>query len=328
MIRRIVRGCLGRLRHMVIVRECLYDALHYLKYSGTLRRHKNRESFRAELTMNYHCVEKALSLKETRIRFGRSIVDQLIADLRKYLKLYGADETARVVLNVLKSYNQFHAEHGCLNEDDYRAVEELEAMFPEAAPLVTAGGALAVTRDYLQSAVGFDFERFASIRFSIRHFAAGEVNLELIKKAISIARKTPSVCNRQPWKVHVYLGEEAKNSILRHQAGNQGFGDSAGALLVVTSPLTSFFGVGERNEAYVDGGMFAMSLVYALHSLSLGSCCLNLCHTHRQVAAFRAASGIPHDEVLVMMIAVGEIPEELQVAMSHRRPVDEMICLH
>ncbi len=33
----------------------------------------------------------------------------------------------------------------------------------------------------------------------------------------------------------------------------------------------------ERNHIWIDGGLFSMTLAFALHSLNLGSCMLNIC---------------------------------------------------
>jgi nitroreductase len=81
----------------------------------------------------------------------------------------------------------------------------------------------------------------------------------------------------------------------------------------------------ERNEIWVDGGMFSMSLVYALHSLGLGTCCLNLCQNASEENRLRALVGITPHHSPVMMIAVGNIPETLSVAHSQRKLVKEVL---
>ena len=126
----------------------------------------------------------------------------------------------------------------------------------------------------------------------------------MIKKAISIAQSTPSVCNRQTWRTHVFLDKEQIKEILKYQNGNRGFGEDAAAILIVTASLPYFIGVGERNQAFIDGGMYAMTLVYALHSLGLGTCCLNLWVSQVWILGCNEVAKIPCDEVLIMMIAV------------------------
>ena len=76
---------------------------------------------------------------------------------------------------------------------------------------------------------------------------------------------------------------------------------------------------------WVDGGLFSMSLVYALHSLGIGTCCLNLCVPASADRKLHRITGIPDSEAAIMMIAAGHLPERLQVAESVRRPVSETL---
>ena len=43
-------------------------------------------------------------------------------------------------------------------------------------------------------------------------------------------------------------------------------------LLLVTSDIRAFMNNGERNEPFVDGGLFSMSLLYALEAYGLAAC--------------------------------------------------------
>jgi nitroreductase len=126
----------------------------------------------------------------------------------------------------------------------------------------------------------------------------------------------------------VYSDPESKAAVLRHQNGNRGFGDQAAYVLIVTTDIQSFTSVGERNQAWIDGGMFAMSLIWALHSLGLGTCCLNFCVEKETDTALRASAGIPDAQAVIMMLAVGALPAEFAVAQSPRKRLEEMIVLH
>jgi nitroreductase len=68
-----------------------------------------------------------------------------------------------------------------------------------------------------------------------------------------------------------------------------------------------------------------MSLVHALHSLGLGTCCLNQCHGPKQDRAIRKLAQVPENEVLLTMLAVGHLPEELDVACSPRKPLADVL---
>ncbi|MNP41368.1 malonic semialdehyde reductase [compost metagenome] len=165
----------------------------------------------------------------------------------------------------------------------------------------------------------------AANRFSIRVFNETPVSEELIKEAANIARKSPSVCNRQTTRIYSFSTPEQKKSLLALQNGNRGFGHLASHVIAITSDLQCFTGTGERHQAYVDGGLMAMSFVYALQSLGIGSCFLNWSVTADIDERFRRISGIPKSHVIVTLIAIGNIPEKLNIAESPRLPVNEIL---
>lgn len=94
---------------------------------------------------------------------------------------------------------------------------------------------------------------------------------------------------------------------------------------MITARLDCFLTVEERYQHWIDGGLFAMSLIYALHSLGLGSCCLNWSVAPATDRAFKEAAGIADDQSIIMLLAVGHLPERLRVARSERRPLDEVL---
>ena len=99
-------------------------------------------------------------------------------------------------------------------------------------------------------------------------------------------------------------------------------------MFIVTSDLQAFCNPGERFQCWIDGGMFAMSLLYAAHSLRLGACALNWSQTCERDIAMRTAVGIPDNEVVVMMMAVGHLPSQFSVAQSARKELSEVVRWH
>jgi nitroreductase len=147
---------------------------------------------------------------------------------------------------------------------------------------------------------------------------------ELIKQAVSMALTTPSVCNRQAWKARVF-SDSKKNEILAMQNGNRGFTELIDTVIIVTCDLDCFTSDGERNQPWIDGGMFSMTLLLALHSVGLGTCCLNWCVGKEQDMQLRESIKLPESEVVIMIIAVGHIPEKLMVARSSRKPLEDVL---
>jgi len=96
-------------------------------------------------------------------------------------------------------------------------------------------------------------------------FSDRPVKQEIVKRAVSLALKTPSVCNRQAWFVYHIDDQSIIGRCLELQNGNSGFGHKIQSLLIIASDLKAFDTGGERYQHWIDGGMFSMSLVYALH---------------------------------------------------------------
>lgn len=306
-----------------------YDFRRYGNHSGTVAL-RSRENHEAKMIMAYHRMEKALSLKAPRPGFGQTTVHELLQDLSLYSARYGVDHTVMASLRALGSYFEYNAGQGVSVPELEQRFRSLEAMLATggAGSCTVSGGVTKLTRSEIIAAANIDFMSFSETRRSIRNFATGDVPISDIEAAVATAQRTPSVCNRQMWKVHVFLDEEKKKSVLKYQNGNRGFGEDASAILIITASLEYFIGVGERNQAYIDGGMYAMTLLYALHSLGYGTCCLNLSLQPKTDQALRRAANIPASEALVMMVAVGRLPEELHVATSPRKEVDQVMVLH
>ena len=68
-----------------------------------------------------------------------------------------------------------------------------------------------------------------------------------------------------------------------------------------------------------------MSLIYALHSKGLGTCCHNWSKEHAIDRKFKAFLGMPQSETIILALAVGNLPDEIQVAQSCRKPLGEVL---
>jgi nitroreductase len=248
------------------------------------------------------------------------VVKRLLRNLPKFEKLYGVDDVWNVALASLFAYYEFSRKNGVDDTELHRKLEDLKAIADAYDGEPGSGGARTTSRDEIHRAAKRDLEDFFTSRHSIRDFAAGEISPDLIRAAVRMAQRAPSVCNRQSSKVYVLRDEQEKRQALALQGGNRGFGEQAELVMIVTSDVSHFVIPGERNQCWVDGALFAMSLVYALHSLGLGTCCLNWAKKREVDRELKEASGIPEGEAVIMMIAVGRLPDSLQ--QEARRRVD------
>jgi nitroreductase len=146
-----------------------------------------------------------------------------------------------------------------------------------------------------------------------------------IENAVRQALKSPRSCNREMRRVHVAYEPELRNELLSYHSGNRGFGHRLGAVLVITADIREFDMVGERNQGWVDGGIFAMSLVMALHANRLGSCLLNWSQDCDQDMHLRAAFDIPDHEMIITFLGVGQMPETFEVCASPSPRVEDVL---
>lgn len=300
------------------------DLIRYLRWSHTGRADRHLAQAEYDIFKEYHRIEKGLSLKEPKPGFGQSKVQALLSKINAYEKDPGhSHAVVKAAVGTLLDYRSFNVANGVPLPwldlwIDRRAAEVLEHAERD-------GGVERTTKAEILSKTEMVSEAFFLSRHSIRNFSGGDVPLAVIEKAADIARKTPSVCNRQGPRTHCFMNA---SQALKWQSGNAGFGHLASRALVITSDVQAFSSLGERHQPFVDGGLYAMSIVYALHSLGYGSCMLAWDQTRRKNAAAKAALGIPDNEVIIMMIAVGTLPDELLVANAYRRELSNSLFVH
>ncbi len=304
-----------------------YDCQRFFKWSSLKNEKFSQTQLRALITMDYHRIEKGLALFEPRVGFGGDVVNRLLSNLQTYQQSFGLDYTGQIALNTLFSYYHFNLENGVNNELLYQNLCDLKKTIINSKEITYQGGVLKVTKHSILDAAQIDLRKFFESRYSIRRFTSEEVDISLIKQAVEMAQKTPSVCNRQSSKVYLFTEDEDKKKVLSYQNGNRGFGDQVNKVLIVTSNLEHFVSIGERNQCWIDGGMFAMSLIYALHSLGLGTCCLNWSVELKIDNELRNVAKISDAEAIIMMIAVGYIPEQLNIAQSPRKKIEEVLII-
>jgi len=326
LVKRIVRTLFPSFVYrMKIVFDFIYDLRRFLKYSAQFNS-KKKFSYEARLIMEYHKIEKALTLPNVRKGFGKTVVLNLIKESILYYKKYGYNSLLRVVVDSLNKYKELH-----LNFEDPEVLKLIEginqvtkevAQYDEKKNKI--GGVTLKYKNKIDSVVStFSFEEFASCRYSIRDFTEKKVSNELILKAINISLLAPSACNRQAWKVRQFK-EEKKNEILKLQNGNRGFTESIDTVLFITGYVSAFFSY-ERSQVFIDGGIYSMVLMYALHSLGLGTCALNTSFTKNEDKAIRKKIKLEKDEVPILMLAVGHLKDNFYIANSHRKKINEVL---
>ena len=304
-----------------LYQDYLYDLKRFKKKSATFSLKKSKQ-LEGKIMAHCHVIEKGLSYKNIRLGFGIDALINLIELLREYSdRGYNLTNKQYVIaISIIKQYIELH------EDADYEILNIKKTFKDIKKPVIcNMGGSLELTKKGIHEKSKIDFKQFALSRYSIRDFTTEEVTIKLIESAIKIAQKSPSVCNRQTSRVYVITDKDNIKKHLSYQSGNRGFGHKINKLLVITSDLSFFEGSFERNQSFVDAGIFSMSLLNAIHYLDLGAVTLNWCVNKQRDKDYRKFSEISDSENIILMIGIGHIPETLTVPKSERKELKEII---
>lgn len=278
-----------------------------------------------------HTLEKGLSMPSPRKGFGirRSLF--LMDRLGLYARLYGGQDAEFLTypLQTLAGYISYTEGTGADVSEVRRKYEtllkEYESLTGHALPDRPAGTQISSSEDIREAARG-DFRSLLESRHAIRAYSGEEVPEETIMEALSLAQLTPSACNRQGWKTHVFRGEKAVE-LVRWQEGCKGFEEQIRTAILVTADLRAFLDF-EPYQAYVDGGLYAMNLLNALHYLGLGAIPISCGFKDAKLNEMRAAFSIPENEVPIVIVGTGVLPETVKYATSRRKDISKTNTFH
>lgn len=304
-----------------ILLDAFYDVSRYMKYSSSYHL-EAAGNLKSRITAKYHEIEKGLSLRSPRKGFGAQRLNELILLIREYIERYGMDDFLSAPASTLRAYAKFNEEIGL---KDYPCKANIQSLLKdiEAFSDANIGGVLEISSKLIHDTTKNIPDEFFLRRYSIRQFSPEPVKMVDIDAAVSIALKAPAVCNRQDGYVHIIEDKNLILEISEMHGGAKGFSEQIDKLLVITNKLTNFWDSGERNQCWIDGGLFSMSLILGLHAKGIGTCCLNWSKSASDDRAMRKRLGLPDSEVIIMMLAVGSLPDSLKVAYSNRKSVEE-----
>lgn len=321
-----------KIRHFIGKR---YNAFRWQLNEGKLlRKHlgssdikETKQKFKANIIIQSHIIEKGLSLNDVKIGFGESKIKRLMDDLEEYYFIYKDVDFFSEIMYIIDSYFVFNKSHGHENKE---LIDRYQSLFDDIKPDFSntpKGGVKEVTKEDILSKALIDFEGFVNTRYSIRHFSGEPVDIDLVKRALIMSQKTPSACNRQPWKAHLMTNKNTVVEFLDYQTGARQFKNEIECAILVTSTYNSFFG-GEFHQPYVNGGLFAMTLMYALHSVGLGTIPLNMGFEYSKLKKISKIIDIGEDEVPIVLIAIGNLPDKFKVASSNRFSFEEYVKIY
>lgn len=305
-------------------RVYLYDFRRFAFNSNVYQTFDTESKLKGKLTIYYHVVEKGLTMPETRLGFGQPVVQELVKMLEMYIHK-GYDQSKLEFLhsiNVLEEYEDFHKAHDY--ELEAELVNSIDRLKSKIKRFQTCKQ-LEFERNEFFSLKDAPFDQFCLSRHSSRNYSDKQIPLEILQNCVRLALKSPSSCNRQLNRIYMVRDTKMKEEVLKLQNGNRGFGHLADTLFVITADISVFQGPNDRNESYINSGMFAMSLMYALHRNEIGSCPLNWSVEVERDVKLRKLLGIPENERVGLVISCGYLPDRIRIASSPRLPLEDVI---
>ncbi|QQS55447.1 MAG: nitroreductase family protein [Candidatus Competibacteraceae bacterium] len=290
---------------------------------------KDRKLFYQIIILS-HAIEKGLSFPNLRPLFGREKIElimRMIQEFNKSFSLFPLEMSS----GALQNYVEVHRAMGVI--DPFLETVDKFARDKIIFDKIEPKGGIKKISFYPDPENKFSNKmnlQFLESRFSCRVYESGVISEETIDNVVTIAQQTPSQCNRQSVRLHCFQEKSKIEELLLLQGGAAGFYEGVYNLFIVTSEATAWGGFGQRNQGYVDGGLFSMGLLLACHAHNIGTCALNLAVGNSHENKIKKIANIHPRERLIMMIAFGYYPVEgrLKAAMSPRLSVQQVLRKH
>ena len=312
-----VAKCIAKRPKLFVLRHTAYDR-ERLKCVSWIRGVPSKENALASIVIQYHVLEKGLTMPNRRLNFGHQAILTLAASCEHFLRDFGEAPQVTHAIGTLRAYDALHdatthAEDPAFWEAFTAALNRLPKVPPAIEPHVS--------RETFYAANKADFATFARSRRTLRHYS-GPLPIERIRAAAALAFETaPSACNRQHVRLRCISDHDIRDKILTMQGGARGFGHLADKLLILTADLDDTCIITEHNDVYVEGGIFLMNLCYALHYHQVAHCILNwFCNRDNDQNLRALIPSIRDTEVVIAVVSWGAAPAVFGLCSSPHRP--------
>lgn len=304
------------------------DCRQYIKWQYNNPKIRTKGAFEAKILRQAHVLEKGMSLKYPREKFGVQKAVELLDFIEEYETAgFQICDSIPVInsLSVLGAYVSFHKKRGFEPMQVEERLEKYKNVIPnDELPYGVIQTNVAEMSQHMHG----EFPEFFCSRHSVRWFAEKPVSVKDIQKVISLAMHAPSACNRQSPRAYFYTDAETNDALGKLILGNTGFDQDVKNYIVVTSDMSAFYDAFERNQVYIDGGIFGLAIVEACHYYGIASCILQNGEVIGRNDEFRhICKNIPENEKIILFIAVGYYPENFTYASSHRKKLEEVLII-
>ena len=303
-----------------------YDAKRYIKYSNSINYDGSKNKILSTIEITSHVIEKGLTMPKVRLGFGQKNILFLINKCNYFIDKYNSSDSQILhAIGVLVEYQKYHQKS---KFELPSGLMDKISIIADKVPNFMKAEQKQIGKDRFSAIRDCNFNVFASSRFSLRNYDSREIPIETIFNAIEMAQTSPSSCNRQPARVHIYSNQNKINEILALQNGNRGFGHLSNKLLIITVDLSGYKTHKERTMFWVDGGIYLLNLIYSLQYHEIGSCILNWGVDKKDDTKLRNISNIPNNESIIALVTCGYVPNNCSAVLSPKKYYAETSIHH
>ena len=284
-----------------------------------LRESRSEKSSLYTLIRNVHRIEKGLLMRPRREIFGLDFVKETVDVFSTLIKKeYILDSQFKWAQDVLNEYFLVTGSHPVI--DKQRIIFNNLVLKPKKVKKLSIPYKR-VPSDKPNISYE-DFFKLTKYRRSVRWFLDKKVPHDLIDKAILAANQSPTACNRQPYEFRVIDAPELLSSVGAMPMGLKGYDHNVPVMIVVVGNLDAYFDERDKHVMYIDASLANMSLIFALETLGLSSCCVNWPDIEELEVKMDIALKLEKHQRPIMCLAVGYPDPEGMVAYSEKRDLD------
>ncbi|AHM59915.1 nitroreductase [Flammeovirgaceae bacterium 311] len=302
-----------------------FDREHYSVLRGKLihlKKEQGSTSDDATLRRNIHRIEKGLISIPLKNIFALDYIEETISAYEKVSAGSSEVDTIKWAKDVLQEYFSVVESHDVIERAKER-YNQCNSNLPLNSFISTSPYLPYERKTSVKSNIEFEeFLRLCQQRRSVRWYEQVKVPHVLIKQAITAALYSPSACNRQPFRF-IFIDDPEKLKMAGFlPMGATSFAHNIPMIAILIGDLTAYFDERDRHVIYIDGGLAAMSFMFALETLGLSSCPINwpdIEEREKKLDKFLSLS--PHERC-IMFISIGFPLEEGKIPFSQKKSVD------
>ncbi len=307
--------------------EYIKDAKHLNKYLA--ENEETKEQIEYKMLLLVHSIEKGMCYPNPR-PFGYVKIQELISLLLKYEDSnYNLNSNSyNMSISIISNWLEYYCLNNWDNHDEYKQIYKLYYNHYNRFhnKLQTGYKEFNVKIDDVSSRS--TYEDVITTRFSARDFSGKAISFEDLNRAIDLAKRTPSACNRQMVKAHFIDNPSKKDYLSKLLHGTGGLNLKTVKYFVITFDSSALDFYGERNQGYLNAGLFAMNLVNSLHSIGIGTCFLQFANTSTEEKLLKEKLDIPLSERIAVCIGCGYYVEGNRIPVSCRKNNEEILTIH